>query len=427
MTQRRIAVGTTLVLGCMGFYGAFACAASSGSVDDLPGTVGVGTGTGGTASGSAGAGATPPQTGASGTAGTFTVPTQRPVGGSTDGGACKAVVQQAEKLSGGRADIIFALDNSGSMTEEALAVQNNMNTFSNQIAASGIDAHVVVISSGPPGGKAAPCTNFLDPACWIALATGWGDSNGVCVEPPLGAQGACPAGDDTNLPNYMHWRVEVGSHDALAVIQSSFNGWQAMLRPDAAKTFVVVTDDENEPAPTGPDFASWVNGQPLFQSAVWRFSGIYCVTMSGNCAGQGATYQALVGQTGGISGDMALFSSGQVDAQFKTVFDTLAKAIVQDAVPVDCEWLIPPPPDGEALDPNAVNVHFTGSSGQTQVIYGVNAPSDCTDQYGGWYYDDPAHPTRVVACPQSCQVMQADLSARVEVLFGCAREVPPVH
>lgn len=149
--------------------------------------------------------------------------------------------------------------------------------------------------------------------------------------PPLGKAGACPANDETNLPNYMHWHQEVGSHDALNVIQTTFTNWQGMLRPGAAKTFVVVTDDENNAPPTGPEFATWVNAQPVFQGGVCRFSGIYCVTMSGNCAGQGATYQQLVTQTGGISGDMAQFSSGQVDAQFKAVFDTLARAIVQDA------------------------------------------------------------------------------------------------
>jgi hypothetical protein len=425
MVQRSIATGSAFAIVCSAWFGVYACAATSGAVDDVPG--GFGTGTGGNPGAGGSSVVPPPNAGTSGAAGSLIIPLPpRPVGGGADG-ACKAVVQQAEKLAGGKADIIFVLDNSGSMTEEAIAVQNNMNTFSSQIAASGIDAHVVVISSGPPGGVAATCTNPLDLACWAALIAAWGDSNGVCVAPPLGAPGACPAGDDTNLPNYMHWRQEVGSHDALRVIQNTFNSWQSMLRSDAAKTFVVVTDDENEAPPTGPEFSSWVSSQAVFQSAVWRFSGIYCVTMSGNCAGQGATYQALVGQTGGISGDMALFSAGQVDAQFKAVFDTLAKAIVQDAVPVDCEWLIPPPPDGEALDPNAVNVHFTGSSGQTQVIYGVNAPSECTDQYGGWYYDDPTHPTRVIACPQSCQVMQADLNARVEVLFGCAREIVPVH
>jgi hypothetical protein len=347
--------------------------------------------------------------------------------GTSPDAACEAVVQKAEKRAGGRADIVFTLDNSGSMTEEAAAVQNNMNAFSKLIAGSGIDAHVVVISSGPPA--AAPsCTSPLDPQC---LGGGFrrGGGNGVCIDPPLGLSGACPAGDDTNFPGYMHWRQEVGSHNLLALIQSTYDNWKGMLRADAAKTFVVVTDDENTPAPTGPEFATWVNAQPLFQSALWRFSGIFCLAASANCSGAGATYQALVSQTGGIVGDMGQFSAGQgqIDAQFQTVFTSLAQAIVKDSVPVACEWSIPPPPEGKTFDPDAVNVRYTSGKGVTDTLFGVGSAAECTDQYGGWFYDDPTHPTRVVACPQSCKTIQADDSARIDVLFGCARERPPIR
>jgi hypothetical protein len=67
-----------------------------------------------------------------------------------DGEACKAVVQQAEKQSG-KADLVFVLDNSGSRAQEVAAVQSNLNAFSSQIEASGIDVHVVVISAPPSG------------------------------------------------------------------------------------------------------------------------------------------------------------------------------------------------------------------------------------------------------------------------------------
>jgi hypothetical protein len=43
--------------------------------------------------------------------------------------------------------------------------------------------------------------------------------------------------------------------------------------------------------------------------------------------------------------------------------------------------------------------------------------------HGGWYYDDAANPTRVVACAPSCRVMQSDHHAKVEVAFGCTRKV----
>jgi hypothetical protein len=115
-----------------------------------------------------------------------------------------------------------------------------------------------------------------------------------------------------------------------------------------------------------------------------------------------------------------------VDAQFALVFDSLAQAIVRDAVPVDCEWEIPAPPMGETFDRNAVNVNFTPSGGKSQTIFAVDSEGECTQQFGGWYYDNASPPTRVIACPQSCAVMQSDDGARVEVLFGCARKRPPI-
>src|SRR5262249_14945341 len=83
---------------------------------------------------------------------TITVPTSTADPTKPDA-PCKETTQQAEKQEGGKADIIFVLDNSPSMGEEVSAVQANMNTFSQQIEASKIDAHVVVISS-PPAPKA---------------------------------------------------------------------------------------------------------------------------------------------------------------------------------------------------------------------------------------------------------------------------------
>lgn len=349
---------------------------------------------------------------------------------ATNGDSCKAVVQQAEKQTG-RADIIFVLDNSGSMAQEVAAVQSNMNAFSSQIEASGIDVHVVVISAPPGGGPGGgACVDPTGIACIFVPGLTAGsliNGNGVCIDAPLGTAGACPQGDDSNpATGFMHVKQAVDSHNALAQIQSTYSQWQSLLRPDAAKTFVVITDDESQVA--APDFTTWVNGQAPFQSAVWRFSGIFCTSASPNCANVGTTYSALVTQTTGVSGNLGEFSSGTgVDAQFKTVFDSLAKAVVADARPVDCQWQIPAPPTGEKLDPNAVNVRYSAMGGQPATIYGVDGAGKCTDQFGGWFYDNPAAPQKVQACPQTCKILQSDLSTKVEVLFGCARETPPIR
>ncbi len=94
---------------------------------------------------------------------------------------------------------------------------------------------------------------------------------------------------------------------------------------------------------------------------------------------------------------------------------------------MDCQWPIPAPPNNQQLDPNTVNVRYTNAAGLSTPIYGVDGAAKCTDQYGGWFYDDPNAPKKVVACPQSCTILQGDSSAKVEVLFGCARQKAPIR
>src|SRR5262249_35051255 len=109
-----------------------------------------------------------------------------------DGDACNAVVQQAEKQAG-RADIIFVLDNSGSMAQEVTAVQSTLNAFPQQIEAAGIDVHVVVTSAPPGGGMGGgACVDPTGIACiFVPSLTVGGlfNGNGVCIDPPLGTQG----------------------------------------------------------------------------------------------------------------------------------------------------------------------------------------------------------------------------------------------
>jgi hypothetical protein len=378
------------------------CSAGSDTASNGSGAMGdPGTGSGGEGTALFGSGST------TGSAGSGVMFGEAGAATTNPDGTCTAVSQKAEKTSG-KADIIIAVDNSGSMTTEATAVQQKLNFFSNFIKGTGIDAHVVLISEKPTP-SLIPFVNLI---------------NGICVDPPLGTTGACPNSDDTNFAaGYMHWRVMVNSNDVLSVIQNSYNGWHGMLRPDSTKTFVVVTDDEVKGAPSQADFVTWVNGLPEFQGAIWRYSGVFCVPgapPSGNCAATGTTHAALVTQTGGVSADI-----GDPNANWDAVFKQLGDAVVADAKPVDCQWTIPPPPNGEKLDPGKVNVTFTPTSGVPETIYALGGSPECTDATGGWFYDDPAAPRQVLACPSSCTRMQADLNAKVDVAFGCDSKRPP--
>jgi hypothetical protein len=87
---------------------------------------------------------------------------------------------------------------------------------------------------------------------------------------------------------------------------------------------------------------------------------------------------------------------------------------------LECEWEIPPPPEGERFDRDLVNVQFspTASDTDTVIIGRVDTSESCSNG-PGWYYDNPSDPTRIIACPETCTAIQTAERAKVDILFGC--------
>lgn len=379
-----------------------ACSASSSGGTGGGGGQGASS-SGGTGAGSGASGGAP----AGGSGGGIVVTDSGSGGGVNNDSACSAIGQKAEnKLQ--PADIVFALDNSGSMNQEAQFVQTHMNTFSTGIIQSNIDANVVIIAAAS------------------------NQSNGVCIAPPLGS-GQCP--NDDKPPNYLHVKQSVGSTNALSMIVNLFSQYQSMLRQGASKHFIVVTDDNSSMSASAFDQAivPLLQGvDPLYTKYVMH--AIYGFTKPNNLAcfanpqsdpccdkalpgnvltaDVGSVYATLIQQTGGIAGNLCL-------QDFLPVFQAVSQSVVQGAQ-LACEWNIPPP-DGGSLDPTLVNVEFT-ANGSTQKLGYVASPGDCANVQGGWYYDNPSAPTKVLVCPQTCQVIQGVPNAEVQILFGCASE-----
>ncbi|MCA9629726.1 MAG: VWA domain-containing protein [Myxococcales bacterium] len=343
-------------------------------------------------------------------------------GGLDPDAACEAVSQKAEERFQ-PADIIWAIDTSGSMVEEANSVQQNINAFSSQIVASGVDVHVVMLAGYP---------------FWPLP--------GICVPQPLGS-GQCPA--DSKAPNFLHVQQSfIDSVDALRKLVARYNDYRLMLRPDSLKYVVVVTDDNSATSPDGSstgDPGAYDNNPQQFVtdysnldpsllknpdgSPAWKFSAIYAFTQCANAARVGTVYKDVVNATGGIHGDICSCPPGQLAAcqqTFQQIFNELATKISQGAVPLDCEWGIPPPPQGQSFDANRVNVEFTDQdNGSKETIYRVNDQASCDPTLGGWYYDDPNNPTRVIACPATCNKVKSVVQGQVDIAFGCESVVIP--
>ncbi|MBW2454717.1 MAG: hypothetical protein JRI68_09405 [Deltaproteobacteria bacterium] len=274
-------------------------------------------------------------------------------------------------------------------------MKDQLNGFAQQIVASGIDVHVVIIA-GPPGTE-----------------------NGFCIPAPLGS-GGCP--NDDNLPTLLHVKQHVGSSDALIQILSRFDDYKSMLRHDASKHVVVISDDDSaigaaqfdsELKAKDPMMADYVfhaiassEDDPGSWSCMWNSHP--CCDVA---ADEGKVYKQLVAMTQGIFGDLC-------EQNFQPVWNQLSTQVVQTAT-LACEWDIPEPPQGQQFDPALVNVQLAVNGGGLQPLGYVDSFAGCASVSGGWTYDDPNSPAKIVVCPDTCAVVQSAEAAEISIEFGC--------
>jgi hypothetical protein len=325
------------------------------------------------------------------------------------GPACAAITQQADnqRLP---ADIIIAVDNSGSMSEEIGFVRDHLNAFSQRIVASGVDVRIIVISASH-----TPSSPAMDEDDDSDEGSDEDEDNGLCIAPPLGS-GQCPL--DSHVERYLHVDQEVGSHDALNLFIDTFPEWRAQLRPESNKIFVVVTDDDADEPPNDSaiQFRSSVASLPGDLFSQWAFSGIYCFSRCPEAAAMGTVYQQLVDQTHGVAGDLC-------QQDFAPVFDAVASAVVASAS-LACAWDIPAPPSGLAFVREEVNVQYSGRAFPPTALLRVDGADRCGPS-GGWYYDSELDPRRILVCPATCATLQSDREAAIDVLFGCSTQLAP--
>ena len=375
-----------------------------------------------------------------------------------EGQSCAAIAETATSTFR-PIDVVFLVDNSGSMSDEIAAVERSINRdFAQIMEASGLDYRVVMVSRyGASGDNVGQ------------------SENPICVDPPLSG-GGCESSSKApvNSQRFFHYSANVQSKDGWCVLLGSYdqpdeygdvarpgwtplapNGWREFLRPDAFKIFIAVGDDEvdcrvgsrsfsDHSTASGGEVAAesfdsallalspeqfgtarqrnyvWhsIVGMRAYSAAsgMWPASAPIETRLCGlGAQAPGTGYQALSRLTHGMRYPSC--DSAELDA----VFDTVAHGIV-GAARIACRWQIPAPPTGERFDRSLVNVRYTPSGNHAPLNVGyVGAASQCRAT-GGWYYDDAASPRNIVVCPSTCATLQQDPEARVDVLFGCATD-----
>jgi hypothetical protein len=344
-------------------------------------------------------------------------------GGGFDRDAACAQVSADGTLVKKPVDIIFVIDNSGSMTGEIQAVENNVNVnFAQIIGASGLDYRVIMVSTH-------------------GSASG---SQSICIGAPLSGNTTCspPPATPTNGARFFHYSTEIGSNNSLQKIRDTYNvadpngkapgGWSDWLRADAVKVFVEITDDDATNM-TADQFETMLFakvpahfGTAAARNYIWHsiagFNENNPVTKpwaptdpiqtaecnNGNGSeGIGQVYQELSQRTGGLRFPICQF------ANFDAVFQEIAKGVVQGAQ-VACEFEVPAPPPGQTVDLNTVLVDYYPSGGGQMVTFQqvANAAACMPNSF---YIENG----KIILCPDTCTQVKGDVMAKVKVLFDC--------
>ncbi|HVJ95063.1 MAG TPA: vWA domain-containing protein [Labilithrix sp.] len=107
-------------------------------------------------------------------------------------------------------------------------------------------------------------------------------------------------------------------------------------------------------------------------------------------------------------------NAAQVSADLIAAVGQIASSLL------GCNFGLPAPPAGQTLDVNAVNVNYTPPGGASKTLA---YSADCSNP-NGWHYDSTTAPKEIILCNAACEVAQAQLGAKLDIIFGCATEVP---
>ena len=342
----------------------------------------------GTSSGTSGASASSSFGGSSGTSGGAS---------GTSGGSCAAVAAKTEKA---KVDIIFVIDNSGSMTEEMTQIRTNVNTFASKIGTTGLDYTVTfIVKRGTQANR-----------------------NEICVPAPLGV--GAPNCDD-KPPTFHHVPQDVQSTDSFRLILSTYEtSWKNYLRPEATKVFIEVTDDESDLSYTQFDqrllaklpagmFGTATARKYIFHSIISKpfADAVPSNNICSGAAGRSVDYQQLSKLTGGIIDEVC-------KTDYSGVLNNIAKGITDK---LGCELKYP---SSAESDPTKLVVSFTPKGAPAQNLTQVTDVAKCGTIANAWYYDNPTAPTKIILCPSTCSAANAAPESKLEALVGC-KAAPP--
>ncbi len=307
--------------------------------------------------------------------------------------ACVTARSAAQKTP---VDVIVVVDQSASMYEEIEGVKASINVLSLLLASTHIDYRFVVIGR-----------------------TGTSRPEELCVPPPLGGAG-CGANGDTFRP-VSH---SVESHDALPVLLSTAEvksgrwAWRDVLRPEALKVIIPVSDDEAGISASDFDAQFLAKGHGLFGTASMRRYVVYPIAGAETYPSEAKCATAVTG--GSIYVELAKLTKGKwfpvCSPSFAPVFEDLGKTLASS---IACSLAVPPDKLGE-VDRSRVNVRVTSSDGRSSGIV-QDATRPCDAGADGWQFSSDG--SSILLCGSACGAVRADGGSTVEIELGCTTRI----
>jgi hypothetical protein len=269
-------------------------------------------------------------------------------------------------------DLVIVVDGSGSMVEEAAAVEDHLNSLVTSMVAADVDVRVVL----------------------LARASG---STGICLDAPLGS-GLCPA--DSNEPGYRHLDVDVGSWEPLQVLIDEYPNYADMLRTGARRQLLVVSDDNSFALSAG---AFEVEFEAL---DAWNEGFVFHAMVShGACpdaVSPGTEYLGLADRTGGTAGDLCSSEFGQL---FNALSEGAVRASESCVYPLSEIEQWPEAHEQASIEVGGLSVEQ------------FDTAASCEMSEHGWFVDDTDSTLRL--CPATCERAVATGRPELEVTVTC--------
>ena len=375
-------------------------------------------------------------------------------------------------------DVIFVIDDSGSMTEELDAISKNINKhFAGVMDGAGLDYRVIIIVKHGPKSSIGNLT--------------------VCIEAPLSTipvnecnklSASDPPGN--NPGKFYHYSYDVQSNDSLCLILDTLNsannyiddfglapsGWIKWLRKSAFKIFIEITDDmpsctwypDVNVVPKGKksfnDYNSSIGGMIMaleFDKALLKLAP----EQFGTKDKRNYAFYSIVGmleKPNAIDDDTGLLidANGKADdlfspsegvvidtcstamnagegyqwlskitgglrfpvcqaASFDVVFEKIALSI-DSITSVVCEINIPHEKVNGKIDLATVQIQVETINGELIVLNRVDGQSSCTNMSNEFYYDSVAD--TIVLCTNTCTESKS-ATKKIKMTAGCIEKI----